>query len=231
MKNIISTFIAFALVFIISVASAKAAEVVYYIPHQDDEVLTFGKSIMGHVNAGHNVHVVLMTDGGASIVQKRLGLTREQFVAARNKEFEYALAIMGVRKENIAYANFPDGKMTQAQASGVMQSYEQNFPGASHKTFTWENPHPDHSILGVALKDLSDKGIITDARYYIQRGTTVSQRRIRDSLNYTYDPILKAAARPYYLVDKKNLRYGVGYASVPKSFQAHAAQPFGYYHK
>ena len=47
------------------------SHVVFYIPHQDDEALNFGVGIMNHIAGGHNVHVVLLTDGSAAGIRKK----------------------------------------------------------------------------------------------------------------------------------------------------------------
>lgn len=49
------------------------ANVIFYVPHQDDDVLSFGASILNHVTAGGNsVKTVLVTDGSKSAVRNKL---------------------------------------------------------------------------------------------------------------------------------------------------------------
>lgn len=207
------------------------SHVVFYVPHQDDETLTFGVAIVNHLRYGHDVHVVLLTDGAASVIRERLGMTKEEFTAARNREFLYALQVMGVKSENISIRNFADGQLTVDQVAGVMKEYESRFPGAKHKTFTETDPHPDHSNSGKALRKLQNAGVVTDARYYVKMTHNYTLPVMKETFKEEYREVLEAAGSVYNINNPSIGFYGIGYKSVPKSFDAHAIQPVSKYHK
>ena len=45
--------------------------VLYFSPHQDDELLNLGAAMCKDINAGYEVFCVLCTDGGASGARRR----------------------------------------------------------------------------------------------------------------------------------------------------------------
>lgn len=206
--------------------------VIYYIPHQDDETLTFGSSIYSHIQAGHKVHVVLLTDGSGTVVGKRLGLDKETLVDARNREFYKALGVLGVRDANIHLMNFTDGELTIKQAKDTMKFFERKYPNASHKTYTYTDWHSDHRNAGLALKELSDEGIIGDARYYVRRGEKPEGKHLmRSNYKEEHFPFLLAASRSYNIKNEKIGMYGIGWESVPNSFKNMEKNPVNYYHR
>lgn len=208
------------------------SHVVFYIPHQDDETLTFGLGIMNHLWNGHNVHVVLLTDGSASGVRTTLGMTEIEFTQARNREVELALSIMGVKPENIDYLNYKDGTLTVAIMESVIKSYEAKYPGAKHKAFSWTDAHVDHKVSGQALKNLTTAGTTTDARYYVRRGDNpVGLVLTTEPCADYYTPLLLAVAQAYDIENTRLGFYGIGYKSVTASFDAFKVAPLSRYHK
>ena len=209
------------------------SHVVFYVPHQDDEVLTMGSGIISHLSSGHNVHVVLLTDGGASRVREQLGMERSAFVAARNRELSYALDILGVKRENVYSANIRDGELTIDATKEVIRHFESMYPNAKHKTYTYTDGHPDHANAGEALRQLTEAGEVTDARYYIRRGEWPEGVGVlmRTLLSDSDAKILRSTAQAYSLVSERRGFYGIGYRSVPKSFDAFLEIPINYYHR
>lgn len=206
--------------------------VIYYIPHQDDETLTFGSSIYSHLQEGHAVHVVLLTDGSANIVGKRLGLTKKELVDARNREFDKALSVLGVNESNVYKMGFPDGEMTVSQAKEVMLYFANKYPDASHKTYTYTDWHNDHKNAGLALQELVDEGVIKNARYYVRRGEKPEGKMLlRSNYNEEHYPFLKAASRSYAVKNEKTGMYAIGWESVPDSFEAMEENPTNYFHR
>lgn len=208
------------------------SHVVFYIPHQDDETLTFGTAIMNHVMGGHNVHVVLLTDGSASGVRTDLGMTELEFTEARNREFEKALNIYGVKPENIDYRNIKDGTLTVAKTDAIIREYEAKYPLAKHKAFSWTDAHVDHKNSGQALKNLLTAGILTDARFYVRRGDNpVGLTLTTEAYNALHLPFYLAVSASYKLINDRLGFYGIGYKSVPTSFDSFEEQPLSRYHK
>ena len=207
--------------------------VVFYIPHQDDEALTFGVSIMNHIKAGYQVHVVLLTDGSASFVRKRLDMTPAEFTEARNAEFALSLKALGVKASNVEYKGYKDSELTVAQVEKVIKSYEAKYPNANHKTFSYtDKDNHDHSNAGIALKNVQKAKITDDARYYVRRGDNPKGIRLISEKYYTeYNNKAKAVSKAYSVVDEDKGLHGIGRKSVKKSFEAFDEQPLSRYHK
>jgi LmbE family N-acetylglucosaminyl deacetylase len=209
------------------------SNVVFYIPHQDDEALTFGVGIMNHVQGGHNVHVVLLTDGSASVVKTQLGMSDAEFIAARNREFKLSLAIMGVKPENISMRSIKDGALTVAEVETIAKEYEAKYPLAKHKVFSWtDSGSSDHVDSGQALKNLQTQGIVTDVRYYVRRGDNpVGLTLTTETLKDYYKPFLLAVSESYNIVNDRLGFYAIGHQSVPQSFVDFETAQLSRYHK
>lgn len=207
--------------------------VVFYIPHQDDEALTFGVGIMNHIKAGFQVHVVLLTDGSASNVRKKMDMTPAEFTQARNKEFALSMKSMGVKTSNIEYKGFKDSQLTVSQVESVIKTYEKKYPKARHKTFSYtDSGNHDHSNAGIALKNVQKSKITSDARYYVRRGDSPKGLRLTtERYNKVYNTNMKAVSKAYSVVDEKNGFYGIGRKSVKKSFESFDKLPLSRYHK
>lgn len=141
---------------------------IFLSPHQDDETLSMGASIVQHVRAGREVLVVLMCDGSGSGVHK-IYPDRDTFVAERDREFKAAVHALGatpiIRPDRV-----PDTTLTVEWAKSVIQEYHQKYPHASFKTMSDrdrsnpESAEADHYLLGQALRETG----IKDARYYVR---------------------------------------------------------------
>src|SRR3989339_224783 len=104
-------------------------KVIYFLPHQDDEMVLLG-SIFQNLEQGKDVYTVMVTDGGKSIIHDTVNgvafctyhdqyhnpdeegyyeLSREDFVRARNDEYFRAMQSIGVSEDHILFAN-PGGK-------------------------------------------------------------------------------------------------------------------------
>ncbi|MGL6107204.1 cell wall-binding repeat-containing protein [Romboutsia sp.] len=110
-------------------------DVLFFIPHQDDEMLSFSTVIKQYVDKGFNVNVVLMTDGSWAGLEKVINgtngvckihnvvhnpkkdgakvngvsintFTRANTVQCRNDEYTRALQKLGLRKDNIHISSF-----------------------------------------------------------------------------------------------------------------------------
>lgn len=206
-------------------------QVIYYIPHQDDEVITFGVSIYSNIQRGSDVHVVLLTNGANSNIREILGISKEEFSTARNKEFDKALAVLGVKSENIVKKGFTDGELTQSQVESVIRDYADMYPHASHKTASYQDPYSDHANAGKALKKLSEQEIISDATYYFGPNyTPVNVEINQDPYDPSYYPFIKAASRSYKVENEALGMYGIGWKSVPGLFESIEENPVSQYH-
>lgn len=140
------------------------AKVIYFIPHQDDEVLSMGVSIATHVEAGHDVQVVLCSDGQSSGVRTELnngGSCKKNvngkqdthninlsegagggFVSARDREFINACLKLGIKYSNIIIPKFRvKDSYGKENFSGAVKQFEEIVyrhiqPGARVKCIT-----------------------------------------------------------------------------------------------
>jgi len=227
--SIIAYIIAGAFVFPKALNANNQDTVIYYIPHQDDELLTFGASIVDDVEKDRNVVVVLMTDGSATNVGKELGLTPKEVTKYRNREFDNSLKQLGVKEKNVIKMNFKDGELTQEEVHQTIESFSGVYPHSVHKGHTYHDEHSDHQAVGLALKAIRDDQLIEDVRFYIRRGESVPEEMSIVSVSQEgYEKIKKASY--YYREDEDKDIIGIGYKSVPGSFDRMLESPINFYH-
>lgn len=173
-------FIVLSLFLVFSV-SAKELPVFFFLPHQDDEMILAG-GIVSYLEQGREVKVIMVTDGGASAVrsvfvkQGYRDFNREFFSQSRNDEFIRSMLKLGVKKENIIFANtssknpkYRDGQLTREQATEVIGQIFERFGDGIYITIIGDSrysfyPHGDHLALEKALRDfpIQEKHFYTD---------------------------------------------------------------------
>jgi len=145
-------------------AQAATNPAIFFSPHQDDEILSFGGAITEHVRAGRQVIVVLMSDGGGSaLCQTLYPNNRPACVAARDQEFINGVTALGGTPV-ISPTRELDGSITVATAKATMLGYYAQYPAGSFKTMSEFDASPDHYRLGQALRQTG----IVDSRFYIK---------------------------------------------------------------
>lgn len=166
---------------------------IWYEPHQDDGTLSAGQIIAHHVLAGRQVHLVCGSDGSTSRIRDALNGTESNgwwggyhyparegipyldppaFAAARDRELLTGSVQLGVQPENVHLELDARGPtLTVAQATALIRSYEDQFPGAGHYTTHWTDPDPTHAALGTALRQLAltEPATYSDCRWVIRR--------------------------------------------------------------
>lgn len=203
--------------------------VIWYIPHPDDEALFMAGSIYEHKQR-ENI-VVLLTAGGASkainTVNSKLAvpLTTEQFMDARVKEFKAAMVALGIKAQNIITHNLPDGALTKSQIYRVMLQMERQYPGSSHKTMSYHDPHRDHRTAGKALQKAYAKGKIRDARFYLP--TSIQHQHKGFNVNFSKSTVIskQQVLSQYMLWDPEQGRYAIGANSVQSLFDQQCNAP------
>jgi LmbE family N-acetylglucosaminyl deacetylase len=169
---------------------------IYYVPHSDDEILTYGPSIKNHLNSGREVITILYTNGVGSKVQKELNgtvnspywgkthnptsegysiLSDDDFGDARIKEYINSCHALGVKPENILIDRLTVTNDVEEMKQLILK-YHNLYPNASHKVMSYKdqmgtgsNVANEHSVSGYALKALYTAGTVTDARFYVSR--------------------------------------------------------------
>lgn len=127
---VIVLFVFVPVSFVVFYVKEKSIEkVVYFLPHQDDEMVLLG-SVYNNIKQGKDVYVVMVADGGGSYIIDVLNgeeycklhkkfhkpeeegyetLTRREFSVARNDEYFRAMKSIGILDNHILFAN-PGGK-------------------------------------------------------------------------------------------------------------------------
>lgn len=214
------------------------AKILFISPHPDDESLSMGISIANHVWNGHEVYIALLTRGSSSSAiniingsvycswHKRYhdpekegyrALSVQEFSDARVNEFKYSAACLGVKQENIMIYDLMDGSLTKDDVKEIIRDFISLYPDLRIKTTSYLDIHPDHSACGNGLLELYNEGRVTDARFYVSPGQWSNTPGSFES-NPECSVFLRASLSAYKRWNPKCLLYGIGYHSVPSTF-------------
>ncbi len=99
----------------LQVAKLQRSAIVFS-PHEDDETLSCGGTIIRKRQAGADVQVIFLTDGSRS----HPDLMSEQDMAGiRADEARRACRLLGLSDENICFLNHKDGELAQSQERAI----------------------------------------------------------------------------------------------------------------
>jgi LmbE family N-acetylglucosaminyl deacetylase len=224
------------------------AVALFFVPHQDDEVLAMGASIRHHVLAKETEPVVvLVTDGEASEARAEVNekfhvsLTLPAFSDARDREFVDCLTRLGVPAKDIYFANLQDGALTLAQAKATIRRYVDHLEPVECHTLSFMDAHPDHYALGRTLDEMTRGGQLPKVRAHFW----LSHRYLHDAptpplRTVKADDVVVTASTAYEVVDVDRFtqtdastgpRYGIGYLSVDELFDDLRSHPVSYRHE
>lgn len=214
------------------------ATVLFVAAHQDDETLTMGAAISNHIDAGHDVHVAVLADGGGSAVRAQLGMTRAEFVAARDDEFRRACRALGVLADHIHLPRLGhrDGELDEDRAADTLLELLARLPGARVKTHTNRHitgRHPDHAAVGQAAVNLHHDDHIDDLRLYVEpyHLTTYKQTWPAPGAEPATTPArVRAAVAEYRRDDPEAGMWRIGDRSVRPLLDLVEATPTSYVH-
>jgi len=150
---------------------APGHQILLFVPHADDEVLSMGVFIYDEVADHHDVRLVLYTSGaGTGLCRSdRHGicqahnhfrhLTTAQFSALRDSELRHSAAALGVPADKIDFyapngVRRLDGTVSVGYTLAMLRHYHRFFPAATFVTMSWLDRHPDHAAGGIALRSL-----------------------------------------------------------------------------
>lgn len=149
-------------------------EAFYFVPHQDDELISMVGGIARDINAGRRVHVYLMFAGYWTSVkdvlctQLKRCLTNQQITASRNAELLTSLERLGVPESNVHFLYITEeASDAEAVARAAMTAIvERAGPEARFRTMSWLDGHPSHFRLGYALRDLCNANAAADCTFF-----------------------------------------------------------------
>jgi LmbE family N-acetylglucosaminyl deacetylase len=122
-------------------ASELSASAIVFAPHQDDETLACGGTIIQKKRLGASVQIVYLTDGSEShpnlIDPKHLCEIREQEAIA-------AVEILGVSSEDVTFLRFPDGQLAAHTEAAIAQIAEILLKHQPAEIFIPHQQEPDY---------------------------------------------------------------------------------------
>lgn len=237
----------------------KQKTMLYFAPHQDDELLTMGIDISTSISKKQDVHVILCTDGSKSNVRKTLNngktcpkhedahtydLSPEEFTQARDREFLGSCAALGVPSSNVHILEnrYIDGSLSVENAETVIKHFLSVYGEDSVVCTISSNngpaQHRDHKALGKAAENLLNKKIIRELKLFIE--PYHAEKLIHNPrLLSIYPTIEKASAdiqekikkaiASYSYWNPAEQRYAVGYHSVTTEFNDFLKEMNSYY--
>lgn len=204
---------------------------VYYVPHPDDEILTFGVPIRNDIQSGREVFLILLSHGestGAIEKVSRLAkkqLTPKQIGESRVLEFREAARALGVDEPFYHIYNMPGGGYQHDVIQNIALYFEHNFPNVIHNTMSEEDILSDHHIpakvIGALQKEGKVKQFQTYASVYMDR---ISKKKQDGYKVYLIRPgdkeSLDKAIYAYKIWNPTIGRYSIGNHSVSDQFRA-----------
>ncbi len=196
--------------------TSSKISILYFSPHQDDELLSMGIDICNSINRGYDVHVILCTDGSKCLVRRQVAdgkdcywhpgthtfhLTEEDFIAARDKEFWESCRALGIADNNVHIPEnrFVDGKLTVCSSKEIILQYL-NSIGTDCIVCTL-NPnhensrqHRDHKALGYAAAELFNEGVIREIRLFTESYFSEHFQHGMDVMQVEVTPVVETAS-------------------------------------
>lgn len=245
-KKIIGILICILVLIYLIFTSMPKKTALFFIPHQDDETLTFSPAIQRYIKDGYDVHIILATDGISSSIRENLlngrvvcnihnerhdfKISETEFTRLRDQEYKQALTSLGVKQNNIHISRFAvkDGTLDKERAKTIISDYLEQYPNS--KVFTISNMsqnvyggHNDHYTLGIAAKELYDEGKINNldlfVEFYVRENFEKKNKNIKLENYYpTNSNQIKRSMYSYTNFDPKHQHYAIGEHSVSQLF-------------
>jgi LmbE family N-acetylglucosaminyl deacetylase len=144
-------------------AQELAASAIVFAPHQDDETLGCGGTIIRKHQAAAEVKIVFMTDGSLS---HNHFIPKAKLTTLRQQEAIAAAKYLGLKPEQVIFLGFGDGELKQTQEK-ARESVEKllmaNSPQQVFIPYVRET-HPDHlatnQIVLAALANYSQEIVV-----------------------------------------------------------------------
>ncbi|MFM6940541.1 MAG: PIG-L family deacetylase [Candidatus Planktophila sp.] len=192
------------------VLNSPAKQVVFYAPHPDDELLSFGAIASEYISLGYEVIYVLLTSGSTSTAIKLINgelnspgngtrfvyrgthnpasagyrpLTVEDIGNARVIEFKSSAGEMNVTSDRIyTYDLLKANDLNVEDVVASISQIAEIYPQATHWSMSTVDIHPHHRGVGEALRVVAEeKGLL--AAFTISRTTWESLAAERAKFN------------------------------------------------
>lgn len=126
----------------------------YVFPHPDDESFGPGPAIARQIREGHDVHLLVLTKGGATKVRHDLGLSVDEMGAAREKEMGCVAEVYGL---DLTVLDFPDGGLADLDPRQLEHVVERKIQAVRPDvvvTYAYHgnSGHPDHLVTHAVVK-------------------------------------------------------------------------------
>jgi LmbE family N-acetylglucosaminyl deacetylase len=212
---------------------------IYYIPHPDDETLSMGIAIADSVYKGHEVYLILLSQGFDSNVRniingkefckwhkkyhspKKEGykqLSYYEFGMLRQKEFLNAALDLGVSQKKIRICNFLNGKFNELDIEKIVLEYEKKYPNAFHNTTSFYDYNKTHKKLAKTLLRLYKLSKIKHVKFYLSPDKWSKTKGILQSNSHINRRVVKGISA-YCTWNPTKLSYALGYHSVEVLFR------------
>lgn len=187
-------------------ALASQRTTVVLSPHPDDEVIRLSHYSAIAADRGDRMILVQATDGGATSVGRRLGLTPKETTRFRYREQDSAWSWLTDGRGEVVRLGLPDGGAGASSIYSAVKKIMANSAAPELYVATWHydrstsvsaDKHRDHIACVDAGRRLGNEGYVV--RYAIhpsanQRGTTYFRRTVQQQLRVegavaSYQPI------------------------------------------
>ena len=219
--------------------------VIYYIPHQDDEILSMGAALRRDIVKGKEVYILLLSDGSTSSIFEPINerleeegyptLTREEFSKARTREMKKSLEELGFNLDNFYETNIiDDGSVTPEVVYEEGNKLIQKLNGGKyhHKTlgdFEFEE-NGTHLASFKGVKKIAEESGDPASFFYgvlVEKLEPLPKNKIKPETKEDLERIEKAL-NSYNRWDPKNGFYAIGYQSVRYAFDRELEDPTSY---
>lgn len=219
---------------------------VYFVPHQDDELISMVGGITADVAAGRQVWLVKVNRGdytGANqylCKNKGICLAPEEFGAARDRELMDSATAMGIPADHVilhavdeTLPGYPD-----AVNSIIKQTIARFGREAFYHSISFLDMHPSHVPVGRALEARCFAEAVSRCLFYqsplYQVESSIATNRVITPAPVwlTADPqVVTVAVDAYRLWDPAAGRYAIGWTSVPSQLKYSLANPRSLQHR
>ena len=199
--------------------------VLYFLPHQGDELLSMGIDICNSISRGYVVHVILCTNGSKCKVRQELtdgkkcdkhlgkhffNLTRKDLIISKDKEFRESCRALGVKDSNVHVpeACFVDTELTICNSKKIILQYLDALgpdcivcaPDPNNEN---SGQHCDHKSLGYAAVELFNEGVISELRLFTEPYHSEFFQHAMDVVQAEAMPMIETASVPVQAKLKK----------------------------